>query len=103
MDWVEYRNEILGRIGELGKLSPDTLKGYQTLSGAGAKTGRLSALGAPRPAPLHHRAQQAQMVKGLYFQLDEPGGSGQRKRKTLLNGFFDENVNSAEMFINQRF
>ena len=41
LDWVEYRNEILGRIGELGKLSPDTLKGYQTLSGAGAKTGHL--------------------------------------------------------------
>ena len=41
LDWVQYRNEILGRIGELSKLSPDTVKGYQTLSGAGAKTGHL--------------------------------------------------------------
>ena len=43
LDWVEYHDEIMGRIGEMGKLSPDTLKGYQTLSGAGAKTGRLDA------------------------------------------------------------
>lgn len=41
LDWVGYRNEILGRIGEMGRLSPDTLKGYQALSGAGAKTGHL--------------------------------------------------------------
>jgi len=33
----------MSRIGELGKLSPDTLTGYQTLSGAGAKTGHLDA------------------------------------------------------------
>ena len=43
LDWVEYHDELMGRIGELGKLSPDTLKGYQTLSGAGAKTGHLDA------------------------------------------------------------
>lgn len=41
LDWTEYRNEIMGRIGELGGLTPDTVKGYQTLSGAGAKTGHL--------------------------------------------------------------
>src|SRR5690606_23915295 len=40
-DWIGYRDEILGRIGELAKLSPDTVRGYQTLSGAGAKTGHL--------------------------------------------------------------
>ena len=34
--------------------------------------------GAPRPAPLHHRAQQAQMTTGLYPRLDERRGSGQR-------------------------
>jgi len=34
---------LVGRIGEIGKLSPDTLKGYQTLSGAGKKTGQLDA------------------------------------------------------------
>lgn len=29
------------RIGEIGKLSPDTLKGYLALSGAGEKTSHL--------------------------------------------------------------
>ena len=43
LDWLQYRNEQLGRIGEVGKLSPDTLKGYQTLTGAGQKTGHLDA------------------------------------------------------------
>ena len=43
LDWLQYRKELLGRIGEIGKLSPDTLKGYQTLSAAGGKTGRLDA------------------------------------------------------------
>ncbi|MBT2117951.1 carboxymuconolactone decarboxylase family protein [Dyella sp. LX-66] len=41
LDWVQYRNELLGRIGEIGKLSPGTLAGYQTLSNAGEKTGHL--------------------------------------------------------------
>jgi AhpD family alkylhydroperoxidase len=41
LDWVAYRKELLGRIGEVGKLSPDTLAGYQTLSRAGDKTGHL--------------------------------------------------------------
>lgn len=43
LDWVDYRKELIGRIGEIGKLSPDTLRGYQTLSGAGEKTGHLDA------------------------------------------------------------
>lgn len=41
LDWNAYRRELKGRIGELGKLSPDTLKGYLTLSGAGAQTNHL--------------------------------------------------------------
>ena len=41
LDWVQYRNELLGRIGEIGKLSPGTVAGYQTLSSAGEKTGHL--------------------------------------------------------------
>jgi AhpD family alkylhydroperoxidase len=36
-------NQILARVGEIGKLSPDTVKGYAALSGAGAKTGHLDA------------------------------------------------------------
>lgn len=43
MNWLEYRKELLGRIGEIGKLSLDTLAGYQTLSRAGQKTGHLDA------------------------------------------------------------
>jgi AhpD family alkylhydroperoxidase len=43
LDWLGYRKELIGRIGEIGKLSPDTLKGYQTLAGAGEKTGHLDA------------------------------------------------------------
>lgn len=46
LDWPQYRKELLGRIGEIGKLSPDTVAGYQTLSNAGSKTGQLE----PRPA-----------------------------------------------------
>jgi hypothetical protein len=41
LDWNDYRSEILARVGEIGKLSPDTVKGYMTLGGAGAKTGHL--------------------------------------------------------------
>ena len=43
LDWNQYRRELKSRIGEFGKLSPDTLKGYLTLGGAGAQTGRLEA------------------------------------------------------------
>lgn len=43
LDWLGYRKELIGRIGEIGKLSPDMLRGYQTLSGAGEKTGHLDA------------------------------------------------------------
>ena len=43
LDWNDYRNQILARVGEIGKLSPDTVKGYMTLGGAGAKTGHLDA------------------------------------------------------------
>lgn len=43
LDWNAYREELKGRIGEVAKLSPDTVRGYATLSGAGAKTGHLDA------------------------------------------------------------
>ncbi|MEJ7139499.1 carboxymuconolactone decarboxylase family protein [Amphibiibacter pelophylacis] len=41
LDWNDYRKELVGRIGDLGKLTPQTLTGYKTLSGAGAQTGHL--------------------------------------------------------------
>src|SRR5260370_2557146 len=43
MDWNQYHKEIGGRAGELGKLSPHTLRGYQTLSAANSKTTNLGA------------------------------------------------------------
>ena len=43
MDWNGYREQLMNHVGELGKLSPDTIAGYQALSGAGKKTNRLDA------------------------------------------------------------
>jgi AhpD family alkylhydroperoxidase len=43
LDWNEYQKEIGGRLGELMKTSPDTLRGYRTLSDANAQTGHLGA------------------------------------------------------------
>ncbi|MFZ1430230.1 MAG: carboxymuconolactone decarboxylase family protein [Geminicoccaceae bacterium] len=40
-DWNTYRQQVLAGVGELGKLSPDTVRGYMALGQAGAKTGRL--------------------------------------------------------------
>src|SRR6267378_8284722 len=41
LDWNGYQKEIGEKLGELSKLSPDTVKGYMTLSGANAKTTHL--------------------------------------------------------------
>src|SRR5260370_34564614 len=41
MDWNQYHKEIGARIGDLMKLSPDTVRGYQTLSAANSKTSKL--------------------------------------------------------------
>lgn len=41
LDWNEYQKELGSRIGELAKLSPDTVRGYQMLSAANSKTGKL--------------------------------------------------------------
>lgn len=41
LDWNTYRSQIRGGVGEIGKLSPETVKGYMSLSGAGAKTGQF--------------------------------------------------------------
>jgi AhpD family alkylhydroperoxidase len=42
-DWNAYREQLFAGVGEFGKLSPDTVRGYVTLGGAGAKTGHLDA------------------------------------------------------------
>jgi AhpD family alkylhydroperoxidase len=41
LDWNDYHKQLMGTIGDIAKLSPDTVKGYQTLSGAGKQTGHL--------------------------------------------------------------
>jgi AhpD family alkylhydroperoxidase len=40
-DWAGYRGQVAAGVGEMGKLSPDTVKGYVQLGGAGAKTGHF--------------------------------------------------------------
>jgi AhpD family alkylhydroperoxidase len=37
LDWDAYRKQIAQRIGEIGRLSPDTVRGYRELSQAGEK------------------------------------------------------------------
>jgi AhpD family alkylhydroperoxidase len=41
-DWNTYRQQLGTGVGNLGKLNPDAVKGYLTLSGAGQKTGHLN-------------------------------------------------------------
>jgi AhpD family alkylhydroperoxidase len=43
LDWNTYRQQVVAGVGEVGKLSPDTVKGYVGLSGAAQKTARLGA------------------------------------------------------------
>jgi AhpD family alkylhydroperoxidase len=43
LEWNEYQKQLAPRMGEIGKLSPDTLLGYQKLSGAATKSGVLDA------------------------------------------------------------
>lgn len=43
MDWNGYRDQLMAGIGDLQKLSPDTVAGYMTASNAGSKTNQLSA------------------------------------------------------------
>jgi hypothetical protein len=49
LNWNDYRSQILAHVGEIGKLSPDTVKGYMTLGGAGAKTGDGLFAASARP------------------------------------------------------
>jgi AhpD family alkylhydroperoxidase len=41
MDWNGYRQQVAAGVGGLGKLSPETVKGYVQLSQANAKAGTL--------------------------------------------------------------
>jgi AhpD family alkylhydroperoxidase len=42
-DWDEYHKQILAGVGEMGRVSLNTVKGYRTLGDAAAGTGRLGA------------------------------------------------------------
>ena len=42
-DWNLYRQQVVAGVGGLAKLSPETVRGYGALGGAGQKTGHLDA------------------------------------------------------------
>src|ERR1700730_8726693 len=41
LDWNTYRQQLVAGVGGLGKLNPDVVRGYTTLSRAGQKEGHL--------------------------------------------------------------
>lgn len=41
LDWLTYKSELLKTMADFGKLTPDSLKGYQTLSAANSKDSHL--------------------------------------------------------------
>ena len=41
LNWNTYRQQVMTGVGEISKLSPDTVKGYMGLAGAAAKTNVL--------------------------------------------------------------
>ena len=43
LDWNAYQQQLVANIAQIGKISPDTIRGYRELSDAGAKTGKLDA------------------------------------------------------------
>lgn len=40
-DWNDYRKQVGTRIAEIGRISPETIRGYRALGDAGSKTGLL--------------------------------------------------------------
>lgn len=43
LDWNGYREQVLAGVGALGKLTPDTVRGYAMIGNAGTKTNHLDA------------------------------------------------------------
>jgi AhpD family alkylhydroperoxidase len=43
LNWNEYLHELSARIGEIGRTSPEIVRGYRTLGEAGQKTNVLDA------------------------------------------------------------
>lgn len=69
LDWNNYRSELMQRLGELGKLTPETMKGVVALGNAGNKTDLLGAkvrepLVSPYASPGRVRRCRYQGYKG---------------------------------------
>lgn len=43
LDWTAYQQQVLSRVGEIGRSSPGTVRGYRELGGAGAAKDLLGA------------------------------------------------------------
>lgn len=43
LNWNEYQQELQSRIAEMGRTSPEIVRGYRGLSDAGQKTDKLDA------------------------------------------------------------
>ena len=43
LDWNNYRKQVVTGVGEISKLSPDTVRGYAQLGAANAKTTHFDA------------------------------------------------------------
>ncbi len=43
LDWNAYQQQLMANIGQIGKLSPDTVRGYREMGEAGNKTAHLDA------------------------------------------------------------
>jgi AhpD family alkylhydroperoxidase len=43
IDWNGYQRQLSEKIGQIGSISPDTVRGYRILSEAGSKVGALDA------------------------------------------------------------
>ena len=43
LDWNDYHKQVLATIAEIGRINPDIVRGYRTLSDAGSKTNKLDA------------------------------------------------------------
>lgn len=40
-DWNEYQKQVQASVAEIGKISPDTVRGYAALGNAGKRTNHL--------------------------------------------------------------
>jgi hypothetical protein len=43
IDWNAYRQQVVAGVGDLAKLTPDTVRGYGAMGRAGQKTDQLDA------------------------------------------------------------